>query len=76
MTRVILHSKVDPDGILRLNVPVGVVDADREMLVTIEPANSVNDSQGYAAWLDAMAGSWQGEFERLPAASFDSRDSL
>ena len=76
MNRVILHSKVDPDGILRLNVPVGVVDADREMVVTIEPADPVIDSPDYKAWLDDIAGRWQGEFERLPAAPFDSRDSL
>jgi hypothetical protein len=36
MTRVIVHSKVDPDGILRLAVPLGSGEADREMQVTIE----------------------------------------
>jgi hypothetical protein len=77
MTRVIVHSKVDADGILRLAVPLGSGEADREMQVTIEssaPQESVGEN--YHAWLDSVAGRWQGEFERLPPGTFESRDAL
>ncbi|HEV2968727.1 MAG TPA: hypothetical protein VGY55_01985 [Pirellulales bacterium] len=37
MNRVIVRSKVDADGVLRVAVPVGADAADREVQVTIEP---------------------------------------
>ena len=77
MTRLILHSKVDPDGILRLAVPVGVGEADRDMQVTIESAiPQPKVGHNYTAWLDSIAGRWEGEFERMPPAKYESRDAL
>lgn len=77
MTRMIVHSKVDADGILRLAVPLGSGEADREMQITIESAMP-KDAAGedYHAWLDSVAGRWQGEFERMPQGTFESRDAL
>jgi hypothetical protein len=77
MTRLVVHSKVDPDGILRLIVPIGAVEADREMQVTIESRAPVNPVAGeYQGWLDTIAGRWQGELERMPEAPYESRDAL
>jgi hypothetical protein len=36
MNRVVVRSKVDADGVLRVAVPVGAAEVDREMQVTIE----------------------------------------
>jgi hypothetical protein len=37
MNRVVVRSKVDADGILRVAAPLGPAEADREVQVTIEP---------------------------------------
>jgi hypothetical protein len=77
MTRLIHYSRVDPDGILRLAIPVGVNEADREMQVTIESANHAPPrGPDYMAWLDSVAGRWEGEFERMPQGSYETRDAL
>ena len=77
MSRLVVHSKVGPDGVLRLNVPVGAVQADREMQITIEPAAPSNEtSRDHSSWLDSIAGHWQGDLERMPSAGYESRDIL
>ena len=38
MTRIELKSKVGPDGVLTITVPVGMAEANREVRVTVEPA--------------------------------------
>jgi hypothetical protein len=37
MNRKVLHSRVGPDGVLHITVPMGKEDADREVRVTIDP---------------------------------------
>ncbi len=80
MNRLTLISKVDPDGILRMAVPLGVADAEREVQVTIEPKPadqrwSGEDQKAYAEWLEKnIIGKWQGEFERMPQGDFEERD--
>ncbi len=77
MSRLIVRSRVDADGMLRIVVPVGAADADREMQVTIESLSSRPDERAqYVAWLESMAGSWQGDFERPAQGEFEVRDAL
>lgn len=78
MSRLIVQSRVDSDGVLRVNVPLGIADADREMRVTIEPIVPpiTEERAKYLAWLDDIAGQWRGPFERLPQGQFEERDSL
>jgi hypothetical protein len=37
MNRLTIRSRVGPDGVVRVNVPVGAAEVDREVQVTIEP---------------------------------------
>jgi hypothetical protein len=82
MTRLVLTSKVDSDGILRMTVPVGAAEADREVQVTIEATPkagkpwTAEDQRKYLEWLDSVAGQWQGEFERMPQGELEERDPL
>ena len=77
MSRIILRSRVGVDGVLRLVVPVGSAEAEHQMQVTIESIpDEATGSSDYANWLDRIAGEWQGDFERLPTADFEQRDSL
>ena len=77
MNRITLRSRVDTDGVLRLVVPFGAAEADQPMQVTIESLqNEPTDSSNYIHWLEGISGQWKGDFERLPTADFEQRDSL
>ena len=42
-----------------------------QLIVTAKPVPT-----DYNNWLDRIAGKWQGELERIPAADFEQRDSF
>jgi hypothetical protein len=58
-----LNTRVGADGVL--HVPLGEKEANRDVLVTIEPAISSNpkSKQEYLDFLQATAGVWQGDFD-------------
>ena len=68
MDRIVLKSKVSSDGILHLSLLMGMAEADQEVQVTVEPSarRKPLSQEEWAAWVEAMAGSWQGSFERPP----------
>jgi hypothetical protein len=37
MNRIVVQSRVGSDGVLRITVPIGKEDADREVQLTIDP---------------------------------------
>ena len=78
MNRIILKSKVSSDGTLRFSLPLGLHEADHEVKVTVESlaTHNVTSPSEWAAWVDAMAGSWQGDFERPLEADYEQRESL
>lgn len=80
MTRIELHSRVDSDGNLRLDVPVGTASANRDVVVTISPVEkpaAVEQSQDeWRKFIESVAGTWEGEpFERPPQGKLEERDS-
>ena len=78
MTRMTLSGRVSPDGVLRVNVPVGMSEADQQVRITVEPATpkQTMTQTEWAAWVDAMAGTWQGDFQRPPQGELQERDPL
>jgi hypothetical protein len=76
MTRIKVKMRVGPDGILRLAVPFGKEEADREVELTIEQTSPTSSEQDYQEFLRSTAGAWQGEFERPPQGEYEHRDSL
>lgn len=78
MNRIVVKSKVSSDGILHLSLPVGLSDADQEVQVTVEPLNGKQamTQADWEAWVDEMAGSWEGDFERPPQGEFEEREPL
>lgn len=63
MTRIEIKSRVGPDGVLKLNVPVGEAEANAEVLVVVEATGQntietqdwqefVNQTYGSCAGLD------------------------
>jgi hypothetical protein len=76
MNRMVVKSKVGSDGVLHLTLPVGVEEADKEVQVTVEPITPQEEmtQKEWEAWVDSMAGSWQGDFERPPQGELEERD--
>ncbi len=78
MNRIVVKSKVSSDGILHLSLPVGMAEADTEVQVTVEAlaGKKPMTQKEWEAWVDAMAGSLQGDFERPPQGEYEERDPL
>jgi hypothetical protein len=75
MTRKVLKSRVGPDGVLQVSVPLGSQEANREVSVVIESIPEQPRSQAeYSAWLDRIYGSWQGEFVEDDEGPFETRE--
>ena len=76
MTRMSIKTRVGADGVL--HVPLGEAEANREGQVTIEPTapKTAMTQADYAAWVESMAGTWQGDFERPLEGAFEDRDPL
>jgi len=77
MNRMIVNSRVGPDGVLHVTVSVGSANADRQVRVTIEPADeSPAEADEYRNWLRTVAGKWQGDFERPLQGLAEQREPL
>ena len=75
--RIVVKSRVQSDGSLHLSIPNGLAEAGREVQVTVEAIPNLETSQQeWSAWVAAMAGSWQGDFERPPQMEFEDREFL
>ncbi len=58
MNRAVIRSKVDADGVLRVAVPVGLVEAGRRVQVTIGPvAASAMSQEEWEAFIRSTSGS-------------------
>ena len=78
MNRIVMKSKVSSDGILHLSLPVGLADANQEVQVTVESFGLWKQMSqvDWSAWVESMAGSWQGDFERPPQGEYEEREPL
>ncbi len=77
MTRVVVTSKVGPDGVLHLTLPLEVADANQEVRVTVEPVvRPVPTAEEWRRAVLATAGQWQGKFERPPQGELEEREPL
>jgi len=77
MTRIVVNSKVGPDGVLHLTLPLGAAEADQDVRVTVEPvARPSPTAEEWRRAVLATAGRWQGEFERPPQGELEEREPL
>jgi hypothetical protein len=77
MTRIVVKSRVSSDGFLRLALPVGLQEADKEVQVTVDPvAGPAMTPEEWRAWVTSLAGSWEGDFERPPQGDYEEREPL
>jgi hypothetical protein len=76
MNRTVVKSRVGADGVLQVVVPLGSGDANRDVLVTIEPSADSVAGESYSDWLKSVAGKWQGDFQRPPEGMLEEREPL
>jgi hypothetical protein len=75
VNRIVVKSRVGSDGMLELTLPVGMADADREVVVTVEPVGVPTPDEWRQRILET-AGKWQGEFERPDQGEYERREPL
>jgi len=82
MTRIELRTRIGPDGVLTLNVPAGLSEANREVKVIVEPAdvlvgkNAKMTPEEWARFVYETAGAWKGDLERPEQGVLETRDQL
>lgn len=78
MDRMVVKSKVGRDGVLHLDLPLGVEEAEREVVVSVsvEPARAEMTREEWREWVESMAGSWEGDFEVMPQDEYEQRRPL
>lgn len=80
MNRMVLHSRIGSDGVLRLTVPIGKEDADREVQVTIDAVWVGPPPMTQEEWRDfvlATAGSiTDPSFIRHEQGGYERREEL
>jgi hypothetical protein len=67
MTTVSIHARIDPDGKLRLEVPVGLPAGNAEVLVIVQPEQTPARAQASGATGLARSGLFTG----TPAGELD-----
>jgi hypothetical protein len=69
-----LKARVGADGILKLEVPVGMKDVDCEVVVTLHPRMTRAE---WLAFIEETAGSLaDNPIERLPQGEYEIRDEI
>ena len=73
-----ITSRVGADGVLALNIPLSPAAANEEVRVTIESLNPkpAMTQDEWRNWVNSMAGSWQGDFQRPEQGEYETRDPL
>lgn len=73
---IVLTSKSDPDGKLRLEIPVDRPGAEFEVEITLRPKSPIAP-EDWQAWVQEMAGSiTDPTFERPPQLPLEARNPL
>jgi hypothetical protein len=77
MNNILIESVVGPDGTLRLDVPIGVENANRPVRVLIEATRKPMTRAKWEAFVRSMAGSiTDPTFERPSQLPLEVRESL
>ena len=73
MTRLTVNTKVGPDGTLSVTLPPDT--AGQDVRVTIEPTSPGTgvSPEEWQSWVSSMAGTWEGDFERMPQGDYEER---
>lgn len=73
---IVLTSRSGPDSKLHLEIPVSQPGTEFEVEVTVRPKPKKMTQEEWRAWVMSMAGSWKGDFERMPQGEYEQREPL
>lgn len=74
MNAIKLKAHIGHDGILQLDVPMGVKDVDCEVIVTVPPHMTAEEWNNF---IDRTANSLADDpIERLPQGDYEQRDHI
>ena len=78
MNRMVVHSRIDIDGVLNIALPIGKADADREVQITIDPvASSPMTQEAWREFVLSTAGSiTDPSFVRHKQGEYECREEL
>ena len=78
METIKMQSRVGKDGILRLEVPIGVANADLEVLVVVQPIAQTNEDHAeWLAFIERTAGSLADDpVDRPPQGDYETREPI
>jgi hypothetical protein len=81
MQSIKLNSHVGSDGILHLDVPVDIKNAELEVVITVKNINSTQENARKSEWspgfFEKTAGAWEGEpLERESQGEYENREEL
>ena len=79
MTHIVVHSRVGPDGVLHVDLPLGGSGANREVRLIVEEVvgrSATSDRQAWHDFIRRTAGAWQGELEPPAQGDPERRDEL
>jgi hypothetical protein len=78
METITLNSHVGADGVLKLQVPVKVTNADLEVVLIVQPVTPGSKNLGWPArFFEEVAGGWQGEqLVREDQGEYEIREEL
>jgi hypothetical protein len=80
MTLIELRSKVGPDGVLTVSVPVGLSEANRDVRVVVESIEPgvvkapTMTPEEWRQFIAETAGAWKGDLERPEQGDFEQRN--
>jgi len=76
MQTLTLHARVGKDGILKIETPIGITNADLEVILVVNPADM--GARPLSAWsanfFTEIIGGWEGErLAREPQGAYQTR---
>jgi len=74
-----LHTRVGKDGILKIETPIGITNADLEVVLVVNPMDK--DARPFSVWpvnfFTEIIGGWEGaRLVREPQGTYETRNDL
>lgn len=78
MHSLTLHARVGRDGILKLETPIGMTDADLEVTLIVHPANETRPTTEWPpSFFAEILGGWEGTpLVREPQGTYETRSNF
>ena len=76
MKSMVSEHVLDANGVLHFDLPLGAAEAGRPVQVAVTLLPRPMSQVEWEAWVDSMAGTWQGDFERPPQGEYEVREPL